>query len=186
MSATDFCNNCGASITDDSPSGDPSQRKPCPQCGSLARRFDVGLSERTTAADSVVGVVITYPQSFLSLARSFIDQGQFQMATIVCHMACEIAAERALSAGFAARGIPDLEEPILKPFNGYNMGGNDKLRKLYTALTNDEIQKTPFWADYKASADRRNAIIHRGASVDKPESEKSFAAATSFVAHLKQ
>jgi hypothetical protein len=36
------------------------------------------------------------------------------MATILCHMACEIAVERALSAAFAARGISELEQPIEK------------------------------------------------------------------------
>jgi len=129
--------------------------------------------------------VITYPQALLTLAQKYIDDGGFQMATVVCHMACEIAVERALSAGFVARGIADLEEPIEKLLNGFNMG-NDRLRKLYTTLTKDEIQNEPFWAEYKASAERRNAIIHRGATVDKPTAEKSLATAKSFVAHLKQ
>ena len=179
------CGNCETMVPDDSALSDD-KRTPCPKCGSKARIHNVQVSCTVSVSVTATATVITYPQSLLTLARSFINQGHFQMATIVCHMACEIAVERALSAGFVARGIPDLEEPIEKLLNGYNMGGNDRLRKLYTALTKDEIQNKPFWAEYKASAERRNAIIHCGASVDKPEAEKSFATATSFVTHLKQ
>jgi len=179
------CGNCKTMVPDGSTLSDD-KRTPCPKCGSKARISNVQVSCSVGVSATATATVITYPQSLLTLARSFIDEGHFQMATIVCHMACEIAAERALSAGFAAREIPDLEEPIEKLLNGYNMGGNDRLRKLYTALTKDEIQNEPFWAEYKASGERRNAIVHRGASVDKPAAEKSFAAATSFVGHLKQ
>lgn len=39
-----FCNNCGTPIRNEPANGDPAQRKPCPKCGSLSRRFDVSLS----------------------------------------------------------------------------------------------------------------------------------------------
>ena len=62
-----FCNNCGAEL-DEAPTLLPDQRQPCPNCGSLARRFDATasvtssmvLSDGGTASDELV-VVKTGP-----------------------------------------------------------------------------------------------------------------------------
>jgi hypothetical protein len=151
----------------------------------MSRTILAQASGAAMGGSSATATVIPYTQRLIDTARGFIDQGHHQMAVIVCHMACEIATERALSQAFARRGIQDLEEPVEKLLNGYNMG-NDRIRKLYTALTKDEIEKEPFWAEFKASAERRNGIIHRGDIVDQPAAERSLRAATSFVAHLGQ
>lgn len=100
-------------------------------------------------------------------------------------MACEVGTETALTAAFAARGIPDLEEPVEALMNGYNLG-NERHRKLYSALARDDIQKEQFWQEFKESAERRNKIVHKRANVSKAEAEASLKAATDFVAHLKQ
>lgn len=36
-----FCGKCGTPIYDEAPSGDPKKRKPCPKCGSTARKFSL-------------------------------------------------------------------------------------------------------------------------------------------------
>lgn len=131
MNNTDtYCGDCGDPITDEAPSGDPAQRKPCPKCG-------------------------------------------------------EVAVERSLSAAFAAKGLQYLEDPVLDFLNGYNLG-NDRNRKLYTALTNDNIEQKPFWPAFKESATRRNNIVHGGAVVGQVEAEGSYQAARALVAHLNQ
>src|SRR6266404_1384109 len=54
--------------------------------------------------------VITYPQRLLALARKLIDDGEFGVAVVVAHIACEIAVERSLSEAFAAKGQARLED----------------------------------------------------------------------------
>jgi hypothetical protein len=178
------CSDCKTLLPDDSALPDE-QRTPCPKCGSKGRIQQRLIIDGLTFEVKATGKVISYPQTLLSIAKGLIDRGQFGIAIIVCHMACEVAVERALSASFAARGIADLEEPVEKLLNGFNLG-NHRTRKLYTALTKDQIEVATFWNDFTASAERRNKIIHRGATADKGEAEKSFKAASSLVGHLKQ
>jgi hypothetical protein len=123
--------------------------------------------------------VLTYPQALLIMGRQLIDEGQFALAVIVCHMACEVATEQSLSA---------LEEAAGKFLSGYNLA-NKKNRKLYMALTGDHIEQQPFWPKFKASADRRNAIVHgelRVGQVPQGDAEESFKAVSDLVGHLKQ
>lgn len=179
------CAQCGALITNESPTGDIAQRKPCSQCGSTSRTFSVSIEAKVSVSGSVQAVVITYPQTLLSAARSLIDSGQFSIAVVVLHMACEIATERTLSEAFVKRGIQYLEESVEDLLNGYNLS-NDRLRKLYTALTGDTVEKQPFWLKFKDSARRRNGIVHEGKTVGKAEAEESFKAVSDLIAYLKK
>lgn len=179
------CAQCGKSITDESPTGDPTQRKPCPQCGSTTRIFSVSLEAKISVSGSIQAIVITYPQTLLSVARSLIDNGQSDIAVVVLHMACEVAVERTLSEAFVKKGIQYLEESIEALLNGYNLS-SDRLRKLYTALTGDAIEKQSFWPKFKESASRRNGIIHKGKIVSQAEAEESFKAVSELIVHLKK
>jgi hypothetical protein len=132
--------------------------------------------------------VITYPQALLIMARKLIDEGQFGLAVIICHLACEVATERALSQAFARRGIADVEDAVEAFLNGYSLR-NDRNRQLYTALTGDDIAQQPFWPKFTASARRRNDIVHGElpvGHVQQVDAEESFTAASDLVAHLKQ
>jgi hypothetical protein len=79
----------------------------------------------------------------LTLSRKLIDDGEFGIAIVVAHMACEIATERTLSEAFAAKGIPYLEDSVTDLLSGYNLA-NPRIRKLYTALTGDDLANAPF------------------------------------------
>ena len=179
------CGQCGEPIVDESPSGDPTQRKPCPKCGSTTRTFSVQAHFTASENVTVQAEVITYPQNLLLLARALIDESRFGIAVIVAHMACEIATERSLSEAFVTKGLQYLEGAIDEFLNGYNLA-NKRIRKLYVAMTGDEVQTAPFWDKFKESAQRRNNIIHSGAIVGKTEAEESYTAAAALVAHLKK
>ena len=185
MSSSITCGNCGEPITGELPGLDPAQRMPCAKCGSLARAFNVHMRDTASYSDSFQAAVITYPQSLLSVSRNLIDQGQFSISVVVAHMACEIATERSLSESFAARGVQYLEDATTDLLNGYNLA-NRQIRKLYTALTGDDVQNEAFWQKFKDSATRRNKIMHAGLLVGKAEAEESFKAASDLVAHLKK
>jgi len=156
---------------------------PGQQGESTANTLLVQVEDGVRASETVQAEVITYPQQLLNFARKLIDDGQFSIAAVVCHIACEIATERSLSEAFARKCIQDLKEPVVDLLNGYNLS-NEKTRKLYAVLTGDEIQQKPFWQKFKESATRRNKIIHGGTVVDKVKAEDSFRAATDFIAHL--
>jgi hypothetical protein len=139
-----------------------------------------------TTSVTVDAVLVTYPRRLLTLARKLIDDGEFAIAVVVAHMACEVATERTLSEAFAAKGISFLEDSISEFFTGYSLN-NDRLRKLYTALTGDQIEQAPFWAKFRKLAKQRNAVVHSSSAVvTETEANESHQTATDLVAHMKK
>jgi hypothetical protein len=69
--------------------------------------------------------------------------------------------------------------------SGYNLA-NPRIRKLYTALTGDDLANAPFWQAFKASAERRNKIVHSSVAVTKADAEESHLATNALVVHLKK
>lgn len=122
---------------------------------------------------------------FLLHAESLINQNIFDISVVCCHMACEAIAEQAFTAAFRARGVADIEEAVLDLLNGYNLA-NDRNRKLYVALSGDFIQEQLFWPAFKASALRRNAIVHQGKAATKAEALESFNATSAFISHIRK
>jgi hypothetical protein len=179
------CGNCGAPIKGEPPiPEDVNQRTPCPQCGSRAR--NIGLTATSTIAirSTATATVTTYSEALLAKSQDLIAKNEFNIAIVVTHMACEIAAERAISRAFAAKGMEVLKEPVFDLLSGYNLA-NDRIRNLYNAVTGSEIQKQPFWQAFKESATRRNKSVHKGAAVTEAEAKDSYKAASDLVAHLK-
>jgi hypothetical protein len=186
-----ICGQCGERIAEPR-NIDAAQRKPCPRCGSLTRRivaeqrFQVEILGAVTAtATAQIEIIPSYPRVLLNLARSLIDQGElrFGIAVIVAHMACEIATERSLSIAFANRGLQYLENPVTDFLNGYNLA-NDKIRRLYTALTGDEVQKAAFWDKFKKASQQRNKVIHGGVIVTQTDAEEAYRAADDLLVHM--
>jgi hypothetical protein len=130
-------------------------------------------------------VVIPYPQRLLGVAQELIKNGEYSISIVVAHIACEVAVDRVFAAAFKAKGIEYLEEAVEDLLPGNNLS-NNKIRKLYTALTGDEIEKQPFWSRFCKSVTRRNEVSHNGATYEKPDAEASLAVAKEVVAHLKQ
>ena len=89
------CAQCGKPISDEF-SG--FERKPCPDCGSLARSVNITVEVGELIAVGAVGevrvTITSYPQALLSAAKRLIDKEQFSISVVVSHMACEIATER--------------------------------------------------------------------------------------------
>ena len=176
-----FCAACNQLIQNEL----SDERKPCPKCGSLARRFTAAVQETCHVSDSVDATVQTYPQTLLNTARDLLEREQVGIAIVVAHMACEVAAERSMAEAFQAKTLTYLEEPILAFVNGFNLA-TSRIRELYSALTGDEIQKQPFWKAFKTSATLRNSIVHNGKIVGRSDAEASLTAAIALVAHLKK
>jgi len=178
------CTFCGQLITGES----PEQPNPCDYCSSLSGGYPHLVNLTEAIAGVGVGYVegATYPQILLSIARFLLarnDDKLCGLATIVAHLACEVVIERSLADSFVRKGIQSLEESVSDVLNGYNLA-NDKVRKLYTSLTGDEIQEQPFWDNFIRSAKRRDNIIRKGLIVGRTDAEESIKTASDFLAHL--
>ena len=178
------CTFCGQPIA----GGSPEQPNPCEYCNSVSGGYPhlVMLTEEITGAAVSYVEGATYPQILLGIGRFLLgknDDKLYGLATIVAHLACEVAVERSFSDAFTRKGIQSLEETVADALNGYNLA-NDKVRKMYTSLTGDEIQEQPFWGTFLRSAKRRDNIIRKGLIVGRADAEESIEAAGAILAHL--
>jgi hypothetical protein len=123
--------------------------------------------------------------ALLTIAQSLIDQGHFNIAIVTSHMACEVAAERALDAAYVAKNLEALGEAIDGLMSGFNLS-NERHRKLYNSLTGTELEKEPFWSRFKKASEKRNSIVHKGGQAIKKEAEDALQAAKELITHLKQ
>ena len=178
------CTFCGQRIA-----GETHERPtPCEYCNSVTGGYPHLVILTEAIAGSAVGYVegATYPQILLSIAKFLLgkkDDKLCGLATIMSHLACEVAIERFLSDVFQRKGIQSLEETVADVLNGYNLG-NDKVWNLYSTLTGDPIQEQPFWGGFLRSAKRRDNIIRKGLIVGRADAEESIKAASDFLAHL--
>jgi len=180
------CTFCGQPITGEL-SGEPI---PCEYCSSLSGGYPHLVILTEAIAGSAVGYVegATYPQILLTIARFLLGKNDDKLcgpATILAHLACEVAIERSLSDAFARKGIRSLEDPVSDALNVYNLA-SDKVLNLYTSLTGDEIRRQPFWGDFLRSAKRRDNIIRKGLIVGRADAEESIKAASDLLAHLAE
>ena len=180
------CTFCGQPITGET--SEPSI--PCEYCSSLSGGYPHLVILTEAIAGAAVGYLegAGYPRILWSIARFLLarnDDKLCGLATIVAHLACEVAIERSLSDSFARKEIRSLEETVADVLNGYSLA-NDKVRRLYTSLTGDEIQEQPFWDNFIRSAKRRDNIIRKGLIVGRTDAEETIKAAGDFLDHLSE
>jgi hypothetical protein len=129
-------------------------------------------------------VIPPYAETLLATAsRLFLTDREFTLAVIVSVMACEIAADVALSRAFASKGLGDLEDAVRGLFSGSTLNGRGL--PLFITVTGLEVQKQPFWQGYKTAAKNRNDAIHKGMIANGDEAKAAIEAASSMVAFLK-
>ena len=132
------CCDCGETLSElGSTLSD--ERHPCPNCGSTRRNVSIELKGSVSINATVSAALTTYPSALLVIAQSLIDQGHFNIAIVTSHMACEVAAERAFDAAYAARSLRQLGEAVDGFMNGSNLA-NDRHRRLYNALTGTQLE----------------------------------------------
>jgi hypothetical protein len=128
--------------------------------------------------------VIAYPEALLATAWRLIADGEFGVAVIVAHMACEISVERALSRAYEGKDTGFLGESAQEMLPCYDLA-NDRVRNLYNAVTRKEIQEQSFWDAFKESASRKSQAVREGSALTKAEAEASLKAASELIAFLK-
>lgn len=178
------CTFCGQTITGEPP--DPSV--PCEYCSSLSGGYPhrVLLTEEIAGSGMEYVEGATYPRILLSVARYLLGRNDDKLcglATIIAHLACEVAIGRSLSDAFSRKGIRSLEEAVAGALNGFNPA-DDRLLDLHKTLTGDDIREQAFWDGFLRSAKRRDDIIRKGSIVGRTDAEESIRAAGDFLAHL--
>ena len=80
----------------------------------------------------------------LSVARWLREEGHHEAPIATAQTACEVCAETTLSALFRTKDITYLSDPVGNLISTYSLA-NDRVRKLYEAVSEDPIHEEPFW-----------------------------------------
>lgn len=126
-----------------------------------------------------------YCNALLTAANNMISDGSYELAIVISQMACEIYSEQTLSDVFKYRKFDFLESAIDDLLPSYNLA-NDKVRRLYVAMTGNPIHQEFFWHEYKKMVSLRNKVIHGGCHVSKAQAEEACRTAKHFVKHLSR
>jgi hypothetical protein len=124
-----------------------------------------------------------YPLQLIEAAEDMIAQNHYEISVVTSQMACEISVERTLAHYFRTQELKHLEGPIDDLLPSYNLA-NEKVRKLYTAVTGDKIQTEFFWAEYKTIVTIRNKAIHTGQRIEKSQAQMVLRVAKLLLKHL--
>ncbi len=122
--------------------------------------------------------------SLLQLARALAAQGLHAQAVITAQTACEVYTEAVITALIQARGIADLHDAIERMIPNYNLA-NERVLRLYVALSSDKIQDAEFWQRFKTHVERRHEAAHQGKGLSPDVAEASCQVAEELIRHLE-
>ncbi len=187
MSGQIFCALCGEPIPDECMNEALERRTPCVKCGSIMRnyRLNAESGHLTLTGSNVTLTVVRYPEILLQTANRLFDNGEYAVAVVVAHTACEVAVECIISQSLAQSNISQIADPVHKLLNGYSLS-NPKVRSLFDALTGRrvEVDKQNIWEEFRKSAIRRNRAVHAGVQPSRDEAKESLDVAREMVQYL--
>lgn len=125
-----------------------------------------------------------YPAQLLHAARQMMIAGRHEVSVVTAQMACEVCAERVISKYFCFRKVEFLEDAVEDLLPSYNLA-NEKIRRIYVALTQDQIHHQYFWSEYKTMVSIRNKAVHAGIRIQESQAQMVARIAASVVKHLQ-
>lgn len=120
-------------------------------------------------------------------ARSLLDQEPLgpPLAVVVAQSAVEVAVETAISFALQVRDVP---EPVQDWIEGSTVESwsptNERVQRLWKALTGDTITNAPGWQPYKVGTKLRHGVVHRAMPVTLGQAETFIDAAEEVVSHV--
>jgi hypothetical protein len=129
-------------------------------------------------------IELDYPSQLLEAANDMIVRSRYEISVVTAQMACEICTERVFRAFFALKNVAFLEDSVDDLLPSYNLA-NDKVRKVYFALSNDPINQQFFWSEYKVVVSLRNKAVHAGARLQESQAQMVLRVAKLVVRHLQ-
>jgi hypothetical protein len=141
---------------------------------------------RAEAKGSPVHLVYTpYYENILASARQLINDGHYQAAVLVAHMACEVFIGQVIVALMKREGWPDPEGWAEDYREGFSFL-NPLIRERYVELSKDSITDTfARWREYDQHVQLRNRVAHRGARVTASEATMVCEVAEALATHMR-
>ncbi len=106
-------------------------------------------------------------------------------AVVLAQTACEVLTERAIDALIVLRKVEALAPSLRDRFTSYNLS-TERLRRLYVALSKDDISQAAFWPSFVRHAKRRHEVVHRGTQVSREDAAASVEAARQLIEHVRE
>lgn len=100
-----------------------------------------------------------YHKKFLSQAKKYLRDGQNEAALVFAQAASEIYTESALKLLFRLKGVASLYEALYNKNHVYDIC-KEQVRKVYTAISDDRVQKQQFWTKLKEFRELRHKVVH--------------------------
>jgi hypothetical protein len=128
----------------------------------------------------------------LAFARQKATEGEYQIAVVLAHAACEWHTESALGSLIKLKGA-ELLGDVAMSFIGDSITLSDRrVRKLYGALTGDYPAGHPdpktaaaaWWPEWVMGRELRHAVAHRGKQVTQPMADAAIASVDAYIAHI--
>jgi hypothetical protein len=113
------------------------------------------------------------------------DLGYHEAAIITAQTACEVCTAQVLADTFDSRGIGYLTDPVRELLPNYNLA-NERVRKFYAAVTNDDVAQQPYWARFRQHNHKRNGVTHRGENASRADADASIAVVEEVITHIQQ
>jgi hypothetical protein len=144
--------------------------------------FGRGVCEITVSCESTG---LHEYEALFKKAEEELARGEYSLSIIMSHASIEIITERAFVLLFSYKKIDYLYDAIVKPSWKYNNLSNDRVRKLYSALSGEDFSKNKdLWDQLDTHMNKRHKIAHRGVMSSREEAELSVEVARKYIVHL--
>jgi hypothetical protein len=124
-------------------------------------------------------------RTVIRTAEALIASGYYMSALPILQTACELLTEFVIVATLSESGFNHIREPLDELIPNYNLA-NERVRKLYVALTKDRIQNQTFWSDYLQMVRLRHQVIHRGKDVSEEQAKWAQSVTLRTIQHLEK
>ncbi len=123
----------------------------------------------------------------LEAAKRLRNDRHHEAAIVTTQTACEVCTELVLTETFRRRGLDYLSDPLGRLLPNYNIG-NDRVRRVYEAATNDSIAAVDKlrWQRFKQHVERRNDVVHSGLEATQADADASIAVVEEIIEHIRK
>lgn len=115
-------------------------------------------------------------------AAELLADGRNELVVLRVQTAAELAAERAYRRLIGPKLSPEHRSKATRLIS--RTLSDERSRNLFQAITGLRVDTQAWWPDYRAHLQRRNAVVHAGAQVERKSAEASVRAVLSFMAFI--
>ena len=153
---------------------------------TLTSNYDPSSYQQPRGMSAALLTELTKPfhRKLLDEARSSLTSGSTETATVLAQAASEMCTEWAITGLFALRKDGDLTEAVLGLFVAKDIC-NERVRAVFSALSNDNPAQQPFWTTLKAHHKRRNLVVHRGSKASAAEAQESVVTVEQYIGYVE-